>query len=224
MLSTATAHSPLRNCQPGIPWPGSLYSPITQTPSRRSGAPGLPRPPPLRRLRPLQERGGSSQNGGAHGSGSPILCPAEPVNKTPTWPRLRNRRRRLVRVMERGGRRAEDFTALPPPRGDSYRARALGEGGEGGEGEREQRASQRLPYPSAELPGCGAGEGKAQARAGGLGAALAGPCSRRCAGCEDAGAAERSPATPSTPCPAPLRAARAVPRSSDSGEPCVAYE
>lgn len=34
---------------------------------------------------------------------------------------------------------------------------ALGEGEEGGEGGREQRASQRLRYPSAELPERGRG-------------------------------------------------------------------
>ncbi|XP_071279657.1 uncharacterized protein [Agelaius tricolor] len=85
--------------------------------------------------------------------------------QTPTWPRLRNRRRRLVRVTERGGRRAEDFTALLPLREDSG-ARALGEGGEGGEGGREQWASQRLRYPSAELPELrrGGGEGEGQGR------------------------------------------------------------
>lgn len=58
---------------------------------------------------------------------------------------------------------------------------ALGEGEEGGEGGREQRASQRLPYPSAELPelrrGGGGREGKA--KAGGLGAARAGSAARR---------------------------------------------
>lgn len=129
MRSAAIAHGPLRNRQLGIPWRGSLYSTIMQTPAAAA-------PRSDRRRRGYwscgrSQRGGSSQNGGAHGSGSPILCPAEPVNKTPTWPRLRNRRRRLARVTESGGRRAKDFTALPPPRGDFLYSVRVGGGRRG---------------------------------------------------------------------------------------------
>ncbi|PKU48751.1 hypothetical protein llap_927 [Limosa lapponica baueri] len=77
--------------------------------------------------------------------------------------RLRNRRRRLVRVAER-----EESERISPPscrREETfYQVCALGEGEEGGEGGRDQRASQRLPYPSAELPELlrGGGEGRGQ--------------------------------------------------------------
>lgn len=136
MLSTAIAHGPLRNCQPGIPWTGSLYSTITQTPAaaparlgcrgRRDRGCGCCKE--ARRLLTKWRRPWKRQ---------PHFVPGRACQQTPTWPRLRNRRRRLVRVTERRGRRAEDFTALPLPRRDS-RARALGEGEEGGERGREQ--------------------------------------------------------------------------------------
>lgn len=104
--------------------------------------------------------------------------PGRACQQTPTWPWLRNRRRRLVRVTERGGRRAEDFTALLPPRGDSG-ARALGEGGEGGEGTRAVSESEAALSQRGTAGAAARGRGRRRPRQAALALPSSGRSSRR---------------------------------------------
>lgn len=94
-------------------------------------------------------------------SGSPILCPAEPVNKTPTWPRLRNRRRRLVRVTESGGRRAKGFHRPPAAeRRLSIKCARWGREEREVKGDASSQRVRGCLLPVRSCRSCGAGEGK----------------------------------------------------------------
>lgn len=110
------------------------------------------------------------------------------------------------------------------------RARALGEGGEGGEGGREQGASQRLRYPSAELPelrrggGGGQGQGRQSWRCPRWGVAPGDPGAAESRGLQEWLATPgQSPALPARGAmrTAPALPGRTGPFLSDSGEPVM---
>lgn len=160
------------------------------------------------------------------------MCPAEPVNKTPTWPRLREQKAAASLALRRGGRRAEDFHRPPAAeRRLFYQVCAGGGAGrEGGEGGRQQPASQRLPQPGAAARGRGGegrgreGKGREKEAGGGLGAARTG-CGAQLAPVRGLrGLREHGPARRGLPGREALLAAqpgRRGPCPWDSGEPVL---
>lgn len=112
-------------------------------------------------------------------SGSPILCPAEPCQQNADLAKAEEQKAAASFALRRG-RRAKGFHRPPAAeRRLSIKCARWGRERREVKGDASSERVRGCLIPARSCRSCGAGEGKAEAKAGGLGAARPGPAAHR---------------------------------------------